>query len=50
MINSSQQLNNSYTSDVNPFDLATIIKTNQCTERVQTTYKLVSFYSEGYVC
>ena len=50
MIISSYQLNNNFTPDVNPFDLATIIKTNHCTRRVQTTYKLVCFYSEGYVC
>ena len=31
-------INNNFTSDVNPFDLATIIKTIHCTERVQTTY------------
>ena len=29
--------NNNFISDVNPFDLATIIKTRHCTERVQTT-------------
>ena len=43
-------MNNNYTSDVNPFDLATIIKTNHFTERVQTMYELVCFYSEEYVC